>query len=570
MLLAISILALYIFPAAASAVTDHPRLWFRIEDIPRLRSWANDSNPVYKDGLSVLAANAKADMDNNLVPGSDSGGGGNGETYPTEMYAELFAFMSLIENNQSVREDYAKRARTLLMYIMNNASQGPEPDRPFRDPAFSISDRASAWGEGFPLTVDWIYPYLNDSDKATIRQVFLRWVKENMNASTTEYNHPEPHNVINDPVLISDRTRVRWSLNNYYQAHMRNIGLMTISMDESDDPGNELRNYLDYATGAWLYVNDYARRTDGRGGLSPEGWLYGTSLGMTAQFLLALHTAGQDDPVTRGQQVVLSTNPFWKNMIQAYLHSLSPSSLTYPEFSWIGEVYQPPWYGDGMRFWMPDFIQTFGPLGLYSNYTGNTTDLNALRWIEINTSPGRAEKFMQRINYDSRWYGFTNAIFYFLLFDPASPPPADPRSGEPLNFYAPGIGRILARTGWDANASYFSYLLGWTTIDHQQATGNQFEFYRKGEWLTRSMAGYDGATQLCYIGTSDYHNNLALENNLTSPDFRQYNCVLKGSQYVGGDQAARGDGIIMAHSFGNGYTYVLGNATELYNTRSDT
>ena len=32
----------------------HPRLWVRAEDLPRLRSWAVDSNPLYRNGLAVL------------------------------------------------------------------------------------------------------------------------------------------------------------------------------------------------------------------------------------------------------------------------------------------------------------------------------------------------------------------------------------------------------------------------------------------------------------------------------------------------------------------------------------
>jgi hypothetical protein len=163
------------------AISGHPRLWVRAQDLPRLRSWAVDSNPMYRDGLAILAANAKAAMDNNLVPDTDSGGIA-WEQYPTEMYAMLFAFMSLIENNQATRDDYAQRARTLLMAVMHEAAQGEASGQPFRDRDFSIDDRARWWGEGFALTVDWIYPYLTTQDKATIRQVFLRWANENRTA----------------------------------------------------------------------------------------------------------------------------------------------------------------------------------------------------------------------------------------------------------------------------------------------------------------------------------------------------------------------------------------------------
>ena len=92
----------------ASPATDHPRLWVRSSDLTTLRNWARGStNPFYQQGIAILAAQAKADMDAGLVPASDSGGITWSE-YPTEMYAELFAFMSLIENAPGIRIDYAR------------------------------------------------------------------------------------------------------------------------------------------------------------------------------------------------------------------------------------------------------------------------------------------------------------------------------------------------------------------------------------------------------------------------------------------------------------------------------
>src|SRR5262249_50247657 len=122
-------------PAHAAPAMDHPRLWIRSSDLPRLRFWAVDSNPVYHDGLAALAAEAVQAMDSGTVPTQDNGSTSYAE-YPTEMYAQLFAFMSLIDNDAAKRADYAKRARTLLMYVVNKAAQGVAEGQPFRDPAF--------------------------------------------------------------------------------------------------------------------------------------------------------------------------------------------------------------------------------------------------------------------------------------------------------------------------------------------------------------------------------------------------------------------------------------------------
>lgn len=545
-------------PARPAALTSHPRLWLKATDLPRLRSWAVDTNPLYKNGLLALATQAKAEMDGGKVP-KDDPGTTTYVDYPTEMYAELFAFMSLVTSDPSARDDYAKRARSLLMYVIDQAKQGPAQGQPFRDPEFSTNDRSRWHGEGFALTVDWIYPYLTPADKEAIRQVFLVWAAANLGAAINGHDHPEPGGKPNDPQLVKDPLEVRWAGNNYWTAHMRNLGLMALALDSTDDPGNQLHNYLDNATGVWLYVFDYLLRHEARGGLLPEGFEYGPQTAAYAlQFLLALHTAGQDDPVRFGPQVVLANNPFWNDFVQGYLHSLSPLPVKHPD---LGQVYQPAWYGDGQKYWSPDFIQAFGPLGLYDGSTAQPSALADLRWIELNMAPGGPAELPKRLS-DTPFY--QDAILYFMLFDPSAPLPPDPRPKQQLSFYAPGLGRLLSRTGWDNNASWFTYKLSWNSVDHQNGDGNQFEFYRKGEWLTKERSGYD----LDY-GSSDNHNTLALENSVPAHnepgEYRNLNW-LRGSQWA---YVSSGNPQIVAHSGGAAFEYVLGDATPLYNSSSE-
>ena len=546
----------------AAPVTTHPRLWLRADDLPRLRSWAVDSNPVYRDGLALLAASAKSDMDKGLVPGADAANGGATYVdYPAEQYAELFAFMSLIGADQATRDDYAQRARTLLMYIINAAAKGAAPGQPYRDPDFSINDRSRWHGEGFALTVDWIYPYLSSADKATIRQVFLRWISENLNASINGHDHPEPVGMVNNPALTADPNQVRWSVNNYWAAHMRNIGQMALSFDAADDPDGTLRGYLANATGAWLYTTDYALRHDAQGGLLPEGFEYGPqTAGFTAQFLLSLHTAGVDDTATYGPQVSLPAQPFWNDIVSAYLHSTSPRPATSAELGGTS-VYLPAWYGDGLHYYLPDFIEVFAPLGIYYAATGNTASLNALRWIQTNTAPGGAAGLPGRAN-DQNF--FQKGILYFLLFDPVAAAPSDPHANLALTNFSPGLNRILARTDWGQNASWFTYKLSWNQVDHQNGDGNQFEFYRQGEWLTKERSGYD----LDYGAPQD-HNTLALQNDAPAHNDA---CAYRNINYLTGAQWAyvsSGNPALAAHSFGPGYVYALGDATNLYNSASE-
>src|SRR5262249_29103114 len=159
--------------------------------------------------------------------------------------------------------------------------------------------------------------------------------------------------------------------------------------------------------------------TDARGGMPTEGFEYSPQqLAYVVEFLLALHTAGRDDPAVLGPQVVLTGNPFWDEMIPSYLNSLSPVPVLVQDYEYLGPLYQPAWYGDGQTYGSPDFIALFGALGRYDDLTGNTDRLQALRWIETNLAPGGAEQMVpQRIAAAEDSH---DPIFYFLLFDPAA------------------------------------------------------------------------------------------------------------------------------------------------------
>ena len=547
--------------ALAQPVTSHPRLWLTAADLPRLRGWATDANPVYRDGLARLASQAKASMDAGDVPGSDAANGTN--TYvdePAEMYAELFAFLSLVSPVEADRADYARRARTLLMYVIDRALPGAAEGQPYRDPEFATNDRSRWHGEGFALTADWIYPSLTPSDKASIRTVFLRWIQENKNAAITGHDHPEPMNVTNDPSLVDSTEKLRWSLNNYFTAHMRNIGLMSMALDASDDPDGSLVGALSNATGAWLYVFDRAVRTVGKGGLGPEGFEYfPQTFGFAAQLMLALRTAGQDG-VANGAQASVSGNPFWDEVVSAMLHSLSPA----PSHSTTENrsVHLPAWFGSGQHYLAQDMIGLYGPLGVLDGLLGNTSRRDSSRFIQSALVPGGPAELSRRA-FETSGY-FQNSILYFLLFDPNAAPAPDPRPQLPLTHFAPGLGRLLARTSWTPSASWFTYKLSFNSVDHQFGDGNQFELYRKGEWLTKERTGYD-----LEYGGSQNHNTIAILNDPPEHDdpcaFRAINWR-QGAQY---EHVGTGDPDLLAVGTGPDYAYALGDAINLYNSERE-
>jgi hypothetical protein len=407
--------------------------------------------------------------------------------------------------------------------------------------------------------VDWIYDTLTAQDKATINTVFTRWGDEIIQSG---YHRPEPVGVTNDPVLTADRLQVRWAGNNYFAAHMRNLGMMSLALDPAD-ASPALQGYLANATGAWLYLFDAATRGDVRGGLLPEGFEYSPQTASYAlQFLLALRTAGRANPADLGPQVVVDDNPFWDDFVASYLHAISPDTVENPDNGL--QVFQPAWYGDAQRYLLPDFIDAFGALALHDQQTGNSQRLNAVRWIQLYTTPGGAANLVERVRGADY---FRSALLYFMLFDPDAAPPADPRTTMPNDYVAAGMQRLFSRTDWSRDASWLTYALSWNQIDHQQADGNHFELYRNGEWLTKARTGYANIAE--GIASSEFRNTLAIENSRPvdrDDDDWRIDLWRRGSQW---NYVASADPDLLRFSFHPGFTYVGGDATNLYNSESE-
>ncbi len=587
-------------------VTTHPRLWITQNDLPRLQSWATSSNPIYEQGMLPVLNNAVSIYNTQFFPGGvpnpnypDPGDTQGYTGYLTEQYGAVLAFNSLIDPNPANRILYAQYARNLIMYAFNIAALGPLSGAPFRDPMFPTYNRANGQGEQWPLIVDWIYnatdaggnPILTASDKATIQTVFLLWANECLNASTAGGDHPVPVGVTNSLQLLPGNLPYRMASNNYYIGHAREIAMMALSIDPADDPplnaslpgstlGNTLRSYILNATGAWLYqqyammgdattvVNGYGIGGNGAGfglaagGLPPEGMLYGESFGFALGELLALQTAGFNNVAYSGPQINLIGAPVWDRWVTGIISSLTPTAQVFSSASYLGPLYQYGSYGDILRLWVtPDYMRPFSLLAMMDEETGVTTHINAARWFVVNAAQGGPGFLMSRIT--DPW-SFTETILYYMLLDPAAAAGTDPRPTYPAIFYDPGAGRIFAHSDWTSHNTMFDYRASWESINHQDGDGGQFEFFRKGEFLTKEMSNYDNNA----VGlTSVYHNTLSLQNYCANgtPSNLQWD---EGGEWANGGQwilgSNNGDPSTVMSS-GPGYIYAASSLTNLYN-----
>ena len=102
-------------------------------------------------------------------------------------------------------------------------------------------------------------------------------------------------------------------------------------------------------------------------------------------------------------------------------------------------------------------------------------------------------------------------MLYFLTLDPATlAPPADPRPALPTLFYDASQSTLVGQSDWTTNRSMLHWRCSWNTINHQNADGGLFQFFRKGEFLTKEFSGYDAYG---YGQASWLHNTLALQNH---------------------------------------------------------
>jgi len=220
-------------------------------------------------------------------------------------------------------------------------------------------------------------------------------------------------------------------------------------------------------------------------------------------------------------------------------------------------------YGDLEEFYITDdFSYPMGLLGLIDQQNGSTSNLPAERWFMVNALMGGADRLYERISSPWTW-GVQDAMLYYMLLDPAAAAPADPRPSYPTTFYDVPLGRVVAHSDWTAQASIFTYLANWESINHQDADAGMFEFYRKGEWLTKEFGSYS----VSEIGQcSLWHNTLALQNWCagTPPAGDDFDAPfwLYGSQWPLGMNA--GDPVTTV-SQGAGFTCVQSDLTPLYN-----
>ena len=562
--------------ATAQLSTTHPRLWFTPADLPAIQARYNASDPTWLQGLKPRIDHAIDVYDTIYFPGGvpavpfPDDGDVNDGLYRCEADALFFAFLSLADPNTTNQLDYAQRSRRLLMYAVDAALPGQAANTPFRAYQFPIWNRARWWGESWGLTVDWIQYHpgvLTASDKAKIQQLYLRWAND-------------IHTGFFAPQYIPATGRAgRVASNNYYSGTFRNLLMMSLCLDDADDPvvdsghpinylGNTLRSYRIVLRDEWMarLSTIYLHGGSCSGGYHPEGLGYGLeNMGFLSQAWLAMKSSGFSTAAECGSYAdVIDNDPFIDDIIDSTLQSIARGPSPALDHAYLGDVCMLSTYGDSLRGYLLDEIALWGPLYELSKRTGRTDRLEKLRWLAMYTGTGGRSRLWNRASniFESV---YTQGIMYFFLLDPAMAEPNDPRPSLPTYSHSSGFGRVIARDNWSASHRLFTYKCSWNETYHQLGDANQFEFLRKGVWLTKEFSSYAYDQK---SSTSDFHNTLAIQNDVPEDLATMWwatETSARGGQWTLGIDNGDPTLNVADHS---GYLGLLGDATNLYNKRS--
>lgn len=247
----------------------------------------------------------------------------------------------------------------------------------------------------------------------------------------------------------------------------------------------------------------------GEGGAWMEGMRYGSNtMRYILEYTFALETATGED--------LWATNDFPTQVILGMIHLTLPGNTVFLPYSDIEDTR----YSIGER--------QIKLMMLASHLRRSNTGAMAQFWLT-------GKEVLSQAN-----------LFYGYIFSDVSAPQIDYREVLSPDYFAPGIGIIISRSDWTDDATYMSFMSGWSGVDHQHQDANTFQIFRKGEWLSKEVIGYDGPAVII-----EAHNGIMIENAVNDgPNVFRH----------------AGPAAIRKYALEDEYVYALGDAANRYNS----
>ncbi|NTX17791.1 Ig-like domain-containing protein [Myxococcus sp. CA056] len=308
------------------------------------------------------------------------------------------------------------------------------------------SDPARWYGEAVILTYDWCFAHLLPAERTTL---IARW-----NLSIEALND-------------NPWGGIGMEGNNYYTGYFRNSLLWAIASWHENQP--YANNLLQYAMSSrW----DFSLRPylDGpaAGGAPHEGSTYGrrTFGYMTVPFTtLGLY----------GHDMWNQTNYFMESVFWS-IYSTTPGRSRMGQF----QLFETFPYNDDER-WLTRWDSSNTAQTLLGSYFAPLIE----EWSDQPIA-GYAKRFLELTGHP-----IDDRLIRYVYSDTVAAVPSRDLAELPLDYHAPGLGMVYAKTAWAPDATMINLQFGMTAnAGHAHRDAGNFQLWRAGEFLTRETVGY--------------------------------------------------------------------------------
>ncbi|MCE9666341.1 Ig-like domain-containing protein [Myxococcus stipitatus] len=334
------------------------------------------------------------------------------------------------------------------------------------------SDPARWYGEAVILTYDWCFAHLLPAERTTLLD---RW------NFTIEALNDKPWGGIG------------MEGNNYYTGYFRNSLLWAIASWHENQPyANDLLQYA--MSSRWTFSLKPYLDGPGAGGAPHEGSTYGrrTFGYMTVPFT----TLGLYDHDMWNQTDYFMESVFWS------IYSTTPGPSQRGQF----QLYETFPFNDDER-WLSRWDSSNTAQTTLGSYFAPLIE----EWADQPIA-GYAKRFLELTAQP-----IDDRLVRYVYSDTLAAVPSRDLSPLPLDYHAPGLGMVYAKTAWAADATMVNLQFGITSnAGHAHRDSGNFQLWRAGQFLARETVGYANSIVGYGGGTVDTespvaHNTLLFE-----------------------------------------------------------
>ncbi|WP_223754142.1 Ig-like domain-containing protein [Myxococcus sp. RHSTA-1-4] len=308
------------------------------------------------------------------------------------------------------------------------------------------SDPARWYGEGVILTYDWCFAHLLPAERTLLRD---RW------------------NFAIEALNANPWGGIGMEGNNYYTGYFRNSILWAIASWHENQPYAD--DLLQYAMNSrWDFSLRPYLEGPGAGGAPHEGSTYGRrTFGYLTVPFTTLGLYGHD---MWNQTGYFMESVFWS------IYSTTPGRSRMGQF----QLFETFPYNDDERW-----LNRWDPSNTAQTSLGSYFAPLIEEWSDQPIA-GYAKRFLELTGHP-----IDDRLIRYVYSDTLAAVPSRDLAELPLDYHAPGLGMVYAKTAWAPDATMVNLQFGTTAnAGHAHRDAGSFQLWRAGEFLTRETVGY--------------------------------------------------------------------------------